>query len=70
MRHVKLRCLSGFHEFRNLELSKERFVLEMVVKVLGLHKRMIDKEKTEMPSSLRMGKKRGSSKEAEALLKF
>lgn len=62
VRHVKLRCLSGFLEFRNLELSRERFVLEMVVKVIGLHKRMLDKEKSEIPSSVRIGKKRGSNR--------
>lgn len=42
---LKLRCLSGFHGFRNLALSQERFVLEMVVKAIGLHRRMLDKEK-------------------------
>lgn len=29
---LRLRCLSRFHGFRSLELSEERFVLEMVVK--------------------------------------
>lgn len=31
---LRLRCLADFHGFRSLELSKERFVLEMVVKAI------------------------------------
>lgn len=42
---LTLRCLLGFHGFRNVKLSKERFVLEMVVKAIRLHRRMSDKEK-------------------------
>ena len=42
--------MSGFHGFRSLELGKERLILEMVVKAIGLHSRMLDKEKMRLCS--------------------
>ena len=37
-------CVSGFHGFRSLELGEERLIVEMVVKAIGPHRRMLDKE--------------------------
>lgn len=55
-----LTCLSGFHGFRSLELGEERFILEMVVKAIGLHRTMLGKEKVKF--CVRIGN-RGVSKQ-------
>ena len=43
-------CVSGFHGFNSLELGEEILILEMVIKAIGLHSRMLDKEKMRLCS--------------------
>lgn len=45
-----LACVSGFHGFKSLELGEEILILEMVIKAIGLHSRMLDKEKMRLCS--------------------